>query len=112
MNVVIIAILLITDVLIIGQAIIQNSKLKRFEGQMNEQNKALKIISHDELETYMSIKDIHGKGEETNQTIKEGFEKLGYDLLETQKNVEKLKSSVRQESAKNIMLHVRGVKNV
>ncbi len=71
----------------------------------------------------MSIKDIHGKGEEINQTLKEGFEKLGNDVLQTKcevedvddrviENTEKIIDKVKQESSKNIMLHVRGVKNV
>lgn len=100
----------------------------------------LKNIERDILGTNMEICNVRGKLEEINQRSKEGFEHLGYDLGEIKKkqeegfqvnlnhllqlrqsafdlevnsneNRDKINAAIRQESAKNIMLHVRGVKN-
>lgn len=82
----------------------------------------LKNIERDILGTNMEICNVRGKLEEINQRTKEGFEHIGYDLGEVKKRVEdvevhgvenarEIAEAIRQESAKNIMLHVRGVKN-
>lgn len=82
----------------------------------------LKNIEQDILGTNMEICNVRGKLEEINQRSKEGFEHLGYDLGEVKKTVvdievdggkdtKEIIEAISQESAKNIMLHVRGVKN-
>lgn len=122
MNITICVILVVIAVLEVGQAITLNKKINLLDGQMKDFKRTTEGIDIDILDNHMKICSLAGKCEEVNQRTKEGFEHLGYDLGEVKKRVEDIEvhgvenareiaEAIRQESAKNIMLHVRGVKN-
>lgn len=123
MNSVIYVLLLLIFILGIGQAIYLTKRFKSIEGQIKGFKNALEVLDKDTWENYMSIGKLNGKAEEINQRIKEGFEinlnhllqlrqsNFDIDLIvnENKKSLEETLAVIKQESAKNLMLHVRGV---
>lgn len=122
MNITICVILVVIAVLEVGQAITLNKKINLLDGQMKDLKRTTKGIDIDILDNHMKICSLTGKCEEINQRSKEGFQvnlnhllqirQSAFDLeVNSNENRDKINAVISQESAKNIMLHVRGVKN-
>lgn len=122
MNITICVILVVIAVLEVGQAITLNKKINLLDGQIKHLKRITEGIDIDILDNHMKICSLTGKCEEINQRTKEGFEvnlnhllqlrQSAFDLeVNSNENRDKINAAISQESAKNIMLHVRGVKN-
>lgn len=122
MNITICVILVVIAVLEVGQAITLNKKINMLDGQMKDLKRTTEGIDIDILDNHMKMCSLTGKCEEINQRSKEGFQvnlnhllqlrQSAFDLeVNSNENRDKINAAIRQESAKNIMLHVRGVKN-